>query len=281
MRSAFKSAVFVLIFLFPAYLYPQSAASIELNLGTVAYRNARYEEAIQHFERAVALDPENGVAHMYLATAYAQNYIPGAETPESKQFAEKAIEQYQQVLNSHVARSARIDGSKGIAFLYLSMKNFEDAKKYNRMASDLDPEDPEPYFSIGVIDWTLCYQPRMEQRTKLGLKPEEALNPKDKAQKKECDELKAKSAPLIAEGIDSLKKAIRLRPDYDDAMAYMNLMYRERADVECDDLTARDSDFKIADDWVDKTLAVKKVKAEKADKRLPQRKSGTTAPNPQ
>jgi len=32
--------------------------------------------------------------------------------------------------------------------------------------------------------------------------------------------------PSIQEGIDSLNKAIQLRPDYDDAMAYLNLMYR-------------------------------------------------------
>jgi hypothetical protein len=54
-----------------------------------------------------------------------------------------------------------------------------------------------------------------------------------------------------------------LRPDYDDAMAYMNLMYRERADLECDDAGARTADLKSADDWVDKTMATKKAKAAK------------------
>jgi hypothetical protein len=53
-------------------------------------------------------------------------------------------------------------------------------------------------------------------------------------------------------------------PDYDDAMAYLNLMYREKADVECDDLVARAEDLKTADSLVDKTLAVKKAKAEKS-----------------
>jgi hypothetical protein len=69
--------------------------------------------------------------------------------------------------------------------------------------------------------------------------------------------------PSIQEGIDTLGKAIQLRDDYDDAMAYMNLMYREKADVECDDLAARADDLKTADMWVDKTLAAKKAKAEK------------------
>jgi tetratricopeptide (TPR) repeat protein len=156
-----------------------------------------------------------------------------------------------------------VNAAKGIAYLYLNMKKFDDAKKYYRMASDVDPNDPEPYYSVGVIDWTACYQPRMEERAKLGMKPDENLNPKNKDQKKSCDELKTKNLPAITEGIDSLNKAIQLRPDYDDAMAYLNLMYREKADVECDDLAARQEDLKTADGWVDKTLATKKAKAEK------------------
>jgi hypothetical protein len=103
----------------------------------------------------------------------------------------------------------------------------------------------------------------MEERAKLGIKPDENLNAKNKDQKKVCEELKAKNMPAITEGIDSLNKAIQLRPDYDDAMAYLNLMYREKADVECDDPAARQEDLKTADQWVDKTLSTKKAKAEK------------------
>jgi len=236
----------------------------QLNKGVTAYKNAKYEEAIDHFQQSVALDPTLINAKMYLATAFAQQYIPGADTPDNNKMADQAIEQYQKVLDiAGAARDQKVNSAKGIAYLYLNMKKFDDAKKYYRMAGDLDPNDPEPYYSVGVIDWTACYQPRMEERAKLGMKPEENLNPKNKDQKKSCAELKTKNWPSITEGIDSLNKAIQLRPDYDDAMAYLNLMYREKADVECDDLAARQEDLKAADGWVDKTLATKKAKAEK------------------
>jgi len=68
---------------------------------------------------------------------------------------------------------------------------------------------------------------------------------------------------VIKDGIGMIDRALQLRPDYDDAMAYMNLLYRERADVQCDDPAARAADLKTADQWVDKTMAVKKIKAEK------------------
>jgi tetratricopeptide (TPR) repeat protein len=236
----------------------------QLNKGVKSYKDNHYEEAINHFQKAVQLDPGLINARMYLATAFVSQYIPGVDSPDNLQTAQQAIEEYQKVIDANPSRDQKVNSAKGIAYLYLNMKKWDDAKKYYRMASDLDPNDPEPYYSVGVIDWTACYQPRMEKRAALGMKPEEHLNAKNKDQKKACDELKIKNSPAIQEGIDSLNKAIQLRPDYDDAMAYMNLMYRERADVECDDEAARTEDLKTADHWVDETLRVKKAKAEKA-----------------
>jgi tetratricopeptide (TPR) repeat protein len=235
----------------------------QLNKGVEAYKNTHYEEAINHFKEAVELDPKLLNARLYLATAYVGQYIPGVDSPDNVRNAQEAIDQFQRVIDDHPSREQKVNSAKGIASLYFNMKKFDDAKKYNRMVSDLDPNDADPYYSIGVIDWTQSYAPRMEERAKLGLKPEEHLNPKNKDQKKVCDELKQKNMLAIQEGIDSLKKAIELRPDYDDAMAYMNLMYREKADLECDDLAARAEDLKTADGWLDKNLAVRKAKAEK------------------
>src|SRR3984885_5811485 len=236
----------------------------QLNKGVKSYKDNHYEEAINHFQKAVQLDPGLINARMYLSTAFVSQYIPGVDSPDNLQTAQQAIEEYQKVIDANPSRDQKVNSAKGIAYLYLNMKKWDDAKKYYRMASDLDPTDPQPYYSVGVIDWTACYQPRMEKRAALGMKPEEHLNAKNKDQKKACDELKIKNPPAIQEGIDSLNKGIQLRPDYDDAMAYMNLMYRERADVECDDEAARTEDLKTADHWVDETLRVKKAKAEKA-----------------
>jgi tetratricopeptide (TPR) repeat protein len=232
----------------------------QLNKGVASYKNARYEEAISHFQQAVTLDPSLLNARLYLATAYAQQYIPGVDAEDNNRLGQQAIDQYKAVLERD---PKSINSVKGIAYIYLQMKKFEDAKTYYRKALEIDPNDPEPYYSVGVIDWTQTYQPRMEERAKLGMKPDEQLNPKDKNQKATCAALKQKNAANIQEGIDALNKALQLRPDYDDAMAYMNLMYREKADVECDDLAMRAADLKTADEWVDKTMATKKAKAEK------------------
>ena len=75
--------------------------------------------------------------------------------------------------------------------------------------------------------------------------------------------LREKNTAVIEDGIAMLQKALQLRPDYDDAMAYLNLMYRERATCSAMMPAARAADMKTADEWVDKTMATKKAKAEK------------------
>ena len=90
-----------------------------LNKGVQAYKNTKFEAAIDHFQQAVALDPTLINARLYLATAYAQQYIPGADTPDNNKYAEQAIDQYKEVM----ARDPKnVNSVKGIAYLYLQQK---------------------------------------------------------------------------------------------------------------------------------------------------------------
>jgi tetratricopeptide (TPR) repeat protein len=253
----------VLLALISAVGCSKLRARDQLNKGVQAYKNAKYENAIEHFKNAVDLDPSLINARLYLATAYAQQYIPGADAPDNNRYAEQAIDVFKQVLDLHPPKEQQIHSLKGIASLYFNMKKFDQSKDYYQKVVDLDPNDPETYYAVAVIDWTQSWQRRMEVRAKLGLKPTDDL--KDK---KDCQTLlttiKAQSQPQVEDGIVKLQKALELRPDYDDAMAYLNLLYREQADLQCDDPAARKADLKNADDWVDRTMATKKAKAEKA-----------------
>jgi tetratricopeptide (TPR) repeat protein len=256
------SAIAVLLALLSAVGCDKLRARDQLNKGVNSYKNARYEEAIDHFQKAVAFDPKLINAQLYLATAYAQQYIPGADAPDNNRYAEQAIEEFKKVLASNPPKEQKIHSLKGIASLYYNMKKMDQARDYYQQIAQLDPNDPETYYSLGVIDWIESYQPRMDERAKLGLKPTD--DPKGK----DCTDLlkviKDKNEPTVQDGIQNLQKALQLRPDYDDAMAYLNLMYREQADLQCDDPEARKTDLKTADEWVDKNLATKKAKAEKA-----------------
>ena len=98
-----------------------------LNKGVEAFKTAHYEEAINHFQQAVQLDPSLPMARLYLATAYAQQVIPNLQTPENMKFANLAIQNFQYVLQKD---PNDINALKGIASLYLNTQNFDKAKEY-------------------------------------------------------------------------------------------------------------------------------------------------------
>lgn len=226
----------------------------ELNKGVRAYRAAQFQAAIDHFKKAIEYDPTLLNARLYLATAYASQYIPGAPSEENIKVGDAAIHEFEKVLEVDPNNTA---GIASIGSILFNMGKFDESKKYNRRLIELDPNNPEPYYWIGVIDWTLTYKPRMELKTKQGLKPDEPLKPKDR------QELAATNGPLVDEGIQALKKAMDLRPDYDDAMAYLNLMFREKADI-VDNPREREELLDAADQLVQRTLDIKKKRAEGA-----------------
>jgi len=95
------------------------------------------------------------------------------------------------------------------------------------------------------------------------MKPEDPGPIKDKKLK---EELKAQYGPMVEDGIKNLQKALDIDPQYDDAMAYMNLLIRERADL-ADTPEEYKKEVDIADNWVQKALETKKIKAERAMKK--------------
>ena len=235
----------------------------QLNKGVQSFKGANYEEAIEHFKNAVSLDSELRVAKLYLATAYAQQYVPGVDTPENVRNAQLAIEQYKEVLEKD---PNNVNCLKGIAFLYMQQKKFDDAREYYKKAIAADPNDPETYYSVGVIDWSSAYKDAADAKSKAGIKVEDEL--KGKGSQKLCDELKAKDGANVDEGMKMLQTAIDKRQDYDDAMAYMNLLYRRKAnDMTCDDAETRAEYVKTANEWSDKAMAARKKKAEEAAKK--------------
>src|SRR5215831_9900374 len=97
----------------------------QLNKGVQAYKNGAYETAIEHFKNAVAYDDDLRVAKLYLATAYRQQFVPDANTPENLRNAQLAIEEYTRVLDTNPSRFDTINCLKSIASLNLNMGKFD------------------------------------------------------------------------------------------------------------------------------------------------------------
>jgi tetratricopeptide (TPR) repeat protein len=172
-----------------------------LNKGVSAFTEAHYENAINFFKEAVRLDPELTNAEIYLATAYAQMFIPGAQSEENQKYAEMAEKTFQQVLTRD---PSNINAVAGLASIYQNTTQFDKSHEYYLKYSQMDPTNPVPFYAVGTVDWIVVsnlQNPRPEEE----------------------------QAMLIEEGLTYLDKALALNPDYEEAMAYKNLLYRQKA----------------------------------------------------
>lgn len=241
-----------------------------LNKGVQAFKGAKYGDAVEFFKKAIELDPTYPTARLYLATSYMSQYIPGADSPENNAFADQAAANFKLILEGDPKNTAALKSLASLAFQRTNgmtamgdkMKQLDVAAEWYKKLAEADPAEKEAFYSLGVVAWSKFYPAWMEARTKLGMKPETPGPIKDKKVKAELQE---KYNDVISAGIKNLEKALEIDKEYDDAMAYLNLLYRERADI-ADNDAGYTKDTEAADQWIAKALETRKVKAERAPK---------------
>jgi Tfp pilus assembly protein PilF len=237
-----------------------------LNKGVQAFKGAKYSNAVEHFKEAVRLDPDFPTARLYLATAYMSQYIPGADSEENMQNARAAEQEFLRVLERDPNNTLAIESIASLHYnqaqggtVEQKIKKLDEAAQWYQKLAQVDPKNKTSHYSLGVITWAKWYPKLMEARNKLGMKPEDPGPIKDK---KVRDQLKTEWLDTINQGIQHLEQALQIDPEYDEAMAYMNLLIRERADL-ADTPEQYRKDVEVADNWVQKALDTKKIKAER------------------
>jgi tetratricopeptide (TPR) repeat protein len=236
----------------------------DLNKGVAAYRDAKYNEAVDFFKEATSLDPDNPNARIYLATAYMMQWVPGAESPQNAQFANDATTEFMKVLDKDPNEKVSLASLASLSYNSAAslppdqkVQKLDEAAKWYHKLIDVDPTNKEAFYSLGVIAWAKWYPALMTARANLRMKPEDPGPLKDKKVK---DELRTQYSSIIEDGIQNLQKALDIDKEYDDAMAYMNLLLRERADL-VDNSEQYKKEIEVADSWVQKALDTKKIKA--------------------
>ena len=208
-----------------------------VNKGVRAFRDGKYDNAIDYFQEAIRLDPDAPYAQLYLATAYSQSYIPGAQSEENQKNADMALATFNKVLEKD---PNNVTAVTGLASIYQATAQVQKAREYYMKNTQMAPDDPTPFYAVGSMDWTIVY--------------DKAAPPPPEEQVK-----------LVEEGLQFLDKALALNPTYDDAMSYKNLLLREKArlaetEEEKTQLIAQ------AEDWFKKALDARKANQEKAAK---------------
>lgn len=100
----------------------QTATQAEFEAAAKAYKTGNYAEAQQHAERALAIDPTNKQAMIFVARTIHAQYRPGNETPENTARAYNAIAAYQRVILNEPTNE---ESYKAVTALYGSVKEEE------------------------------------------------------------------------------------------------------------------------------------------------------------
>jgi len=240
-----------------------------LNKGVASFKNGQYDTSIEDFKQAKDLDPTLLNARLYLATAYATEYIPGAPSDDNVRIGQQAVSEFQDVLSVDAGNLSALDGIGSMLYNMAGTPfdpdKYNQSKQYHQKHIQLKPDDPEPYYWVGVIDWTLAYRGNAEARQAYNIQnPKKQVKEADPLPDKVRDQFNQQYGSLVDEGMNMLQKATELRPDYADAMAYQSLLLRQKADMA--DSSTRASLEKQADDLLDKVKDIKQKAAEKESK---------------
>ena len=263
-----KSRATVLAVVGAGLLFTAGCAKLQsrdqLNQGVQAYKNAHYVDAANHFKQAVQLDPTNQSAQLYLATSYMTQWVPGADSPENNRAETAAKQEFQKVLDKDPQNKIALASLASMAYSEAGFGTpeqkqaaLEEARKWNLRRVEGDPKDSEAYYSLGVIAWADTYPKIQTARAEARMKPDDPGPIKDEKVRKD---LQDKYGKALDDGLGYLQKSIDIDKENDDAMTYLGLLLRKKADLE-DNADAAKADVAKAEDWANRSLDLKKVKA--------------------
>ena len=218
------------------------AARDNLNKGVRAYGESDYQGAAVFFEEATTLDPELTEAELYLGMAYLQQFIPGAVGPDNERNADMAVQTFSSVLEGDPNNTTAM---AGLASIYQNTNQIDLARDSYVRQAEIAPDDPVAHYSVGSVNWMMVFNKTIER---------------------DQEEI----ASLIEEGQMHLDRALELRANYEDAMSYKNLLYRQAAELIPEDtedeeaLAQREELLVMADDWFNRALETRQRNAELA-----------------
>jgi tetratricopeptide (TPR) repeat protein len=282
--------------------------------GNKQYAGSHWKEAADHYEEAIALDPNAnvntcgdsaGCVYFYLANSYDNMYRPTRKgEPANDQLLEKAIANYKLA-----AERIHDPKMKSLSLQYLvaaygpdKLNDPTQAEPVVRSMIDLDPKDPTNYFALAKIyedsgEYELAEQTFLKAREAKSNDPAvylqlagyysrqgefdktiEALNERIKVEPQNPEAYYTLSTyywdeayrdfrlndkqklDYVLSGLQAVNKALEIKSDYMEAIAYKNLLLRLQANLEKDPKKQQEL-LKEADALRDKATEMRKQKA--------------------
>lgn len=241
--------------------------------GNLYYKAQKYEDAIRQYEQVLKIRPGDWDATYQIAISYLALYRPGSTHVKDVTYSEKGIEFLEKLLKMKAPDTATVEKIRGYYIGLLQAANKTDkaisyyeelvrqepktplyavqlaqlyakrgaagdfplALKYFEKRAELEPQNKEAWYTVGVVCWERSY------KGSITVSNEERVE-------------------MIAKGMKALQRALSLDPEYFDALSYTNLLYREEAKVfqAQGNLEAAQQSVQKADSFMKKALEVKR-----------------------
>jgi tetratricopeptide (TPR) repeat protein len=251
----------------------------EIKKGNEFLKASQYQSALAAYEEAMRLDPGEKRLNKHIGLAYMGLYQPGSKHPKDVEYAQKAIDHLKtyvdaypddrkarEYLVSMYMNAQRYDDAiaffqndvlkrdpkdakamQTISSLYFQKGDFDNGVLWLKKRLEVEGNNPEVYYLIGVQAWDRSYHfPDLDPAVR---------------------------GKIVDEGLEALNKAVQMKPDYFEAISYINLLYREKAKMETD--PAKKQEYTAtADKYLQQALEMRRQAQEKA------KAAGATTPEP-
>jgi tetratricopeptide (TPR) repeat protein len=204
-------------------------AKNELNEAAKAYKEGHFEDAEMHARKALAFDPNNQTATIFVARIIHQQYKPGVDAPDNVQKAREAIEAYKRVLQMDPKRE---EAFQAISYLYAAIKDDENFRQWiSARANDSNESNEkraDAYAILAGKDWDCSYKitelPEVKQVAAGGEGKVNYVKPKDP---KDFDNIQK----CVARGLEEAETAIKYDPNNEKAWSYKTNLLVEAAKI--------------------------------------------------
>jgi tetratricopeptide (TPR) repeat protein len=180
-----------------------------MKLGAVLYEQKAYDRAIEAFQRALTLEPQNLRARFYLASSFLDAGREG-----------EALESLNEVLRTD---PKNVDARLQLGFLHSRAKRYDDAVRVLTEAANLDPRRPEIFLYLGMAHYRASNYDRAVRAYEEGL----ALDDAHKDLHFQLGVAFEKQG-RFDQAVGQFRRVIALDPKHAEAYNYVGYMFAEK-----------------------------------------------------
>ena len=253
--------------------------------GNNYFKAQQYTDALKMYQDARALDPTEDRLLKFVGYAAMALYQPGSQQEKDLEHAKLAIDSFKAYLATQPEDADRI--SQFLVTMYMNANLVDQAIEFFKQWSIQHPGDDQAVNSIAMLyakqadyeNTVQWQQKRIDMlKTASAALTEEGAAAKERLAEayytlgvtcwqKSYDSSESvlpleKRTQALDKGMQALNRALEVRPGYSDAMAYINLIYRQYAMYEPD--PAKKAGFTVqADEWLKKAIAARDAEKQK------------------